>query len=127
MSPPRHYLRAWRESRGFTQREVIDRLAMMDDAKLPRTETSLSRIEAGKQVYTERMLLALAEVYDAEPADLIGSDPFKEGRIFDLLHRMNPAQREQAGAVLAALAEPRKSWQGPPPNDEPLARRPLKS
>ena len=103
MEHGQHHLRAWREFRGYTQKQVMDRIAAFDDPKLPRTEVSLSRVETGQQIYTERLLMALAEVYQAEPWELLTRNPFKDGQIFDLLPKLNEKQMERATALIAAL------------------------
>lgn len=103
MANTRHYLRAWREHRGLTQAEVVNRLAILDDPKLPKTEATLSRVETNKQIYTERLLLALADIYDADPSELLGRDPKKEGKILDLMARLNEHQLIQAEAVIEAI------------------------
>jgi transcriptional regulator with XRE-family HTH domain len=98
------YLREWRRHRGLTQSQVLDRLAIMDDPNLPKTGASLSRLEAGKQPYSQRVLEALAEVYNCEPGDLIKHNPEKEGRIIDIVARLDAKKRDQALAILEALA-----------------------
>lgn len=103
MGEQRIYLKEWRKHRGLTQREVVDRLAGMDDPMLPVTEASLSRLENGKQPYSQRVLEALAFIYSTEPDHLIGRHPEKEGDVIDLWSVMNDNQRRQAKAVLEAL------------------------
>lgn len=99
------YLREWRHKRELTQAQVLDRLAIMDDPNLPKTGASLSRLEGGKQPYSQRVLEALAEIYEVSPADLIGRNPEKEGKIFDLVARLDDRKREQAYAILEAFAK----------------------
>ena len=72
---PPHYLREWRKHRSLTQEQVIDRLIAQDNAQLPQTSASLSRLETGKQPYGERILEALAEIYQCKPWELIGRTP----------------------------------------------------
>ena len=98
------YLREWRRHRGLTQSQVLDRLAIMEDPNLPKTGASLSRLEAGKQPYSQRVLEALAEVYAVKPGDLIMSNPEKEGHIIDILARLDARLLDQAMAILEALA-----------------------
>ena len=98
----------WRRHVHLTQKQVVDRLQALDDPLLPATEASLSRIENGKQPYNQRVLEALADIYSidfpVEPADLIGRDPTKEGRIYDLMARLGPRELDEAEAVIEALA-----------------------
>ena len=69
------YLKQWRKWRNFTQDQVVDRLAALDDPHIPQTSASLSRLENSKQSYTQRSLEALAEVYQCEPGELFGLPP----------------------------------------------------
>lgn len=105
MSESPNYLRKWRLFRRLTQMQVLDRLTVMEDPNLPKTGASLSRLENGKQPYSQRILEALSDIYDCEPADLIGRDPDKEGKVVDLMARMSQTQLDQAMAVLEALAK----------------------
>ena len=97
------YLKQWRKHRGLTQAQVVDRLSALDDPLVPKTEASLSRYENGRQPYNQRILEALADVYQTEPDHLIGRDPTKEGEIIDLWQRMTLEQRNRARAVIEAL------------------------
>lgn len=97
------YLKEWRKHRHLTQDQVVDRLVSMDDPHLPQTAASLSRLENGKQPYGQRILEALADIYQCEPDHLIGRDPSKAGEIIDLWQRMTLEQRNRASAVIEAL------------------------
>jgi transcriptional regulator with XRE-family HTH domain len=103
----RTYLREWRKHRALTQEQVIDRLVALDDPLLPVTGASLSRLENGKQPYSERVLEALADIYQCEPWELLGRNPAKEGEVFSLFDRvyrdLNTRQRAQALAIIEAL------------------------
>ncbi len=104
MADNRFYFKEWRKHRGFTQDQVIDRLVILDDPLLPQTAASLSRIENGKQPYSQRILEALADVYGVEPFELLRANPEKDGDVVDLLQIMDEKKRAQAMAVLEALA-----------------------
>lgn len=103
----RTYLREWRKKIGLTQDEVVARLDAMDDPLLPKTGASLSRLENGKQPYSERVIEALAFIYGREPWELIGRNPEKEGQVVDMFQvkfdALNDAQKAQALAILDAL------------------------
>lgn len=103
MVEKRIYLKEWRKHRGYTQKQVADWLASLDDELLPRTEASLSRIETKQQPYSQRILEALAEKYECDPWELIGRHPGKEGHVVDLMARLKPDQRIRAEAVLEAM------------------------
>lgn len=97
------YLKEWRKHRHLTQEQVVERLAAFDDLLLPSTAASLSRLENGKQPYGQRILEALADIYECDADHLIGRDPSKEGEVIDLWSRLTDSQRRQARAVIEAL------------------------
>jgi transcriptional regulator with XRE-family HTH domain len=97
------YFKEWRKFREMTQEQVVDRLAAMDDPLIPQTTASLSRLENGRQTYTQRSIEALAEVYQCEPDHLLGRNPFKEGEVIDLWGQLTERQRRQAFAVIDAI------------------------
>ena len=99
------YFKEWRKHRGLTQDEVLNRLAVFDDDKLPQTGASLSRIENGKQIYTQRTLEALAEVYQAEPHELLGRNPLKDGHVIDMLAKLSESQMRQIQVIIEALVK----------------------
>ena len=101
----RHYLREWRKHLGLTQGQVVDRLAALEDPNLPTTEASLSRLENGRQPYSERVIEALAFIYGTEPWEMIGRNPSKEGLVVDLTHKLNTAQQRQVIALIEAMQQ----------------------
>ncbi len=108
----RTYLKEWRKFRHLTQAQTISRIMelagdMVEDdpaLRVPKTEASLSRIENGKQPYTQAVLEVLAEVYQTQPDYLIARNPTKEGKVLSILDKLSPEQYRQAEAVLEALA-----------------------
>ena len=101
MASRKTYFKEWRVHSHLTQGQVVDRLAIHDDELLPKTTASLSRIENGKQVYTQRILEALADIYGVEePGWLLDRHPKKDGKVYDLMSRLNDKQRDQAIAIL---------------------------
>lgn len=68
----RHFIREWREFRGFTQ----ERLAEL----LGTTKTSVSRIEASKQPYTQDFLEACADALGTHPGTLLIRAPVEADR-----------------------------------------------
>ncbi|KQZ31602.1 hypothetical protein ASD50_15165 [Mesorhizobium sp. Root552] len=93
----RHFIKEWRHHRGLTMDRLADRLDI--------SKATLSRIESGKQPYTQDTLEALADALSCEPADLIMRDPTAPGAIWSLWERANPAQRQQIESVVRALVE----------------------
>lgn len=104
-SPRPHgpYLREWREHRGYTQAQVVAFLEGMEDPKLPTTTASLSRLENGKQPYSQPVLEALAHIYGTEAGNLLDHNPKKEGEVIDFLAKLDEAQQKQLLAIAQAL------------------------
>ena len=103
MPNSRIYLREWRKKKGLTQDQVVARLEIHEDPLLPRTNASLSRLENGKQPYSQRVLEALADIYVCEAWELIGRDPTKEGVVIDLVRHLDDRRQAQLMAFLKAL------------------------
>jgi transcriptional regulator with XRE-family HTH domain len=97
------YLREWRSKTGLTQHQVVARLEGFEDPHIPRTTASLSRLENGKQPYSERVLNALADIYGCEPYELIGRNPEKGGEVIDLVARLDDRAREKAVGYIEGL------------------------
>lgn len=109
--PTRRYFKEWRKHRGLTQSQVVARIIELagsgddDDVtrRVPKTEASLSRIENGRQAYTQAILEVLADVYDIQPEWLISRDPTKEGRVLSILDHLTAEQFQRAQEVLEAM------------------------
>lgn len=99
----RTYFKQWRTKAGLTQKQVVDRLAMHEDPNMPATDASLSRIESGKQMYTQRILEALADIYGCEPDEIIGRDPTKEGKVIDMVRHLDERRQAQIAAFIQGL------------------------
>lgn len=103
MAERRIYLKEWRKFAGKTQAQVVSAMQGFDDPNLPTTEASLSRLENGKQQYSERVLLALADVYGCQPWELIGRNPLKEGKVIDMMIHLNAREQERVMAYIEGL------------------------
>ncbi|WP_159108093.1 helix-turn-helix domain-containing protein [Novosphingobium sp. MBES04] len=103
MADKRIYLKQWRKFAHKTQAQVVAALEGMDDPNLPTTEASLSRLENGKQPYSERVLLALAEIYGCEPWELIGRDPTKEGQVIDMVRHLDEIEQARVIAYIEGM------------------------
>lgn len=94
----RGYFREWRAHRGKTQAQVVGALELMG-GDLPVTGASLSRLENGRQPYSQAILEALAEIYDAHPADLIAVNPLKERDVIDFMRHLPEDKKRQMLAI----------------------------
>ena len=100
------FFKQWRKYRQLTLEKVAERIAFMDDPGIPSTAASLSRLENGKQSYTQRSLEALAEVYDCDPGELLDVDPFRRDELDEMIARLtgaNDINRARAARLLRAL------------------------
>lgn len=100
---PPHFIRQWRESRHWTQDQLVERLRAFDDPKLPGTSASLSRVENFHQPYTQRLLEALADIFQTDPGSLIMRDPTRSETIWSIWDRASPGEREQISRVAESL------------------------
>lgn len=97
--PPlrRTMIREWRKFRGLTQEQLASAVGV--------SAANLSRIETGKQGYTQAVLEAIATTLRCEPADLLTArDPGEpESAILLALRNLPPEQRNRALRVVQAL------------------------
>lgn len=106
MTDRRTYLREWRKKTDLTQRQVVERLSLYDDPLLPQTEASLSRLENGKQQYSQRILEALAHVYDCEPHELLSRNPLIDNQVIDMVAKLDARRQAQIAAFIQTLESP---------------------
>jgi len=85
--PVGHFIAEWREHRGLTQDMLAERLGT--------TKASISRIENGKQPYSQPFLEACAETLMTDPASLIMRNPLDKEAIWSLWDQAKPGQRKQ--------------------------------
>jgi transcriptional regulator with XRE-family HTH domain len=80
----RHFIREWREFRGFTQEQLADMLGT--------TKTSISRIEDLKQGYTQDFLEACADALGIHPGVLLTRPPSEADRQEPAPRRARPVR-----------------------------------
>ena len=105
-----HFIQQWRKHRKLSLRRLAERMEKSPGEPLI-SHAQISRIEKGENQYTEETLWALADALDCDVADLIGVDPSKDGvdpskdvEVIDLLRHIPEAKRQDAIAILKALA-----------------------
>ncbi|AMN43144.1 helix-turn-helix domain-containing protein [Rhodoplanes sp. Z2-YC6860] len=84
------FVRQWRQYRGLSQEQLAERLDM--------SAAQLSRVETGKQPYTQDFLEAAAAALSTDVPSLIMRDPLKEdpndpNSIWSLWDHAKPGQR----------------------------------
>lgn len=98
------YIRAWREKRGLSLRQLAGRLETTPGGDPLISFASLGRIEKGKQPYSQPILEALAFALNVTPSMLLEMDPNAEGQVIDMLRRLGPAKQSEALEYLRYLA-----------------------
>lgn len=91
--PP--HIREWRKLKGYSLEYV--------SSNVPMDKGNLSKVERGLLPYNQEMLERLGDILGTEPGNLISRDPTKDGKVIDLVQRLNASQLEQAERVLQAM------------------------
>jgi transcriptional regulator with XRE-family HTH domain len=85
--PVGHFIAEWRDFRGLTQDMLAERLGT--------SKASISRIESGKQPYSQPFLEACAEALTTDAASLIMRNPADKEAIWSIWDQAKPGQRKQ--------------------------------
>jgi transcriptional regulator with XRE-family HTH domain len=92
----RTFIRKWRKFRnGMTLEQLAERVGT--------SHATLSRVERGRQEWTERLLCGVADALGTDPVSLLVRDPTDPEGIWSLWDTLTPRQRRQAIEVLKAL------------------------
>lgn len=103
----RTFIREWREDRGLSQDRLVERVRETVDTF---SKSTLSRLENGKQAYTQPILEAIAKALNLDPEDLIMRRPGEPiWSIMDNLKRMDPGEQEQIARIVATFPSRRAS------------------
>lgn len=97
----RHFLKEWRQHRGYTQEKAAEMLGM--------DRSNLSKIENSKVPYDQELLELAAEAYRCDVADLLVRDPTQAEAMWSIWHSLKPDQRVTATRLLKALQEDEKA------------------
>jgi transcriptional regulator with XRE-family HTH domain len=79
------FLRQWREYRGLTLEQLAESIGA--------THATLSRIERGKQPYSQAILEALADRLSTDVASLLMRDPADPNAIWSIWDQAKPGER----------------------------------
>ena len=79
------FIRQWREHRGLTLEQLADRIGT--------THASLSRIERGKQPYTQPMSEAIADALMTDVASLLIRNPREDEGIWSVWDQAKPGEK----------------------------------
>lgn len=95
------YIREWRKYRGLSQDRLVERVR---EQLLGFSKSTLSRVETGKQPYTQPILEALADALNCAPADLLMRDPSSPiWSIMDAVKALKPTEQNQVAAIIEAF------------------------
>lgn len=109
---PRHFLREWRQHRGFSLERVAEQveaisaerlIADPDHRTMSMTHATLSRIERGLIPYNQHLLEVLADIYQTDCASLIMRDPSAPDAIWSIWEQLRPPERVQMVEIGKAL------------------------
>jgi transcriptional regulator with XRE-family HTH domain len=93
----RHFLRHWREHRGFSQDQLADAIGI--------SKASVSRVENGITPYTQDVVEAYARVLGCTVADLVSRPPSDPEGLWAIWDRLHADDKRRAVAVLRALVD----------------------
>lgn len=96
------YFREWRKFRGLNQEALADMIGL--------TPSSISQLETGKQGFTDKTLLAIAQALDCHPGDLLTRDPSRADSFWPLFEKaerlVGPERTHAMNVIRAALRIP---------------------
>ena len=89
------FIRQWREHRGLTLEQLAERIGT--------THASLSRVERGKQPYSQPLLESLASALRTDVSSLLMRDPSDPDGIWSIWDNAKPATRRQIVEIAKTL------------------------
>jgi len=101
----KHFIKQWREYRGLSLERLANRMEKEPGGDQLMSAMSLSRIERGRQPYSEELMNALSEALACEPWELLSVNPLMDGQVVDLLrfiHDLDSRKAEKALTILQA-------------------------
>ena len=118
----KHYLREWRDHRGYSLERVAEQLETLShhheflrpDGKkaVGTTHQNLGKIERGVVPYSQTLLEMLAKIYNTDAGSLIIRNPQDPEAIYSIWDNIPASKREAALEMLTALATPKTGTNG---------------
>lgn len=97
----RHFIREWREYRNLNQDQLAERIGT--------TGANISRVENGKQGYTQDFLEACADALMTDAASLLIRDPTDREAMWSIWDQAKPAERDQIEEIAQTIVRPRRA------------------
>ena len=99
----KHFIKQWREYRWLSLERLANRMEKEPGGEQLISAMSLSRIERGRQPYSEELMNALSEALACEPWELLSVNPLMDGQVVDLLRFIHDLDRKKAEKALTIL------------------------
>jgi transcriptional regulator with XRE-family HTH domain len=96
----RTFIRQWRKHAGLSQDRLVERVRERIEGF---SKASLSRVETGKQPYSQPILEAISWALGCEPQDLLMRDPSAPDALWTIADQLRKADPEQRKAVLRVV------------------------
>lgn len=96
------FIREWRKSRGLTLERLADRVGASVGGF---THASLSRIENGKQPYSQPILEALAEALGTDPVSLLIRNPTDPEGMWSIWDQAQAGERKMIVDIAKTLVK----------------------
>jgi transcriptional regulator with XRE-family HTH domain len=93
----RTFFKQWRHHRNLSQERLAERLET--------SVASISRIEAGKQPYTQDFLEALAVALQTDPASLIMRDPTEPDALWSLWDNAKQGEKKMILDIVRTIVK----------------------
>jgi len=110
-----HFLRAWRQARGYTIAEM--------EKLVPMAKSSLSRVENNVRLYRQDVVERYSEILGVPIADLLTRSPLAPQDIWDAINNMSPAKQQHALRVIKVLSADTENSAAPPSPPPPRKKR----
>lgn len=95
----RTFIAEWRRHRHLTQAQLAQRLDV--------SEATISRLENGKQPYSQPLLEALADALATDPASLLMRNPKDGDALWSIWDQAKPGERRQIEEIARVVVKNR--------------------
>lgn len=98
----KHFLKQWREYRGYSLRRLADRMEREPGIPL-MSHANIGRVENFQQPYSQELLEAAAVAFNCTVEQILTVDPTKEGEVIDILALLRDKDPATVRAILSGL------------------------